>query len=120
MADKVTLESLDARMDKSDARLDRIEADLGTVKGDVGTLKDDVGTLKSDVGTLKSEVVKLTVAVERLERDVADVVEHLQDFNLQQKSMTSAVMEAVTQLHLSRTYEKRLDRLEAAVFGKAD
>ena len=117
MAQKVTLESLDARLDKTDARLDRIEAD-------VGTLKSDVGTLKSDVGTLKSQSLENTVAIRRLESDLSDfrteVVDSLDDIKLQQKAMTAAVMEAVTQLNLSRTYEKRLVRLEEAVFGKAD
>ena len=110
MAQKVTLESLDARLDKTDARLDRIEA--------------DVGTLKSDVGTLKSQSLENTVAIRRLETDLSEfrteVVDSLDDIKLQQKAMTAAVMEAVTQLNLSRTYEKRLVRLEEAVFGKAD
>lgn len=81
MAEKVTLESLDGRMDKTDERLDRIES--------------DVETLKLDVGTLKPQMI-----------------------SLQTKSMTSAVWEALNQLTLSRTYEKRLARLETAVFGK--
>jgi hypothetical protein len=116
MAEKITLESLDARMDKSDARLDRIEAD-------VGTLKSDVGTLKSDVGTLKSQMVEVTVGVHRLQADLdllADVPETLADLTLNAKTMSAAVMEALTQLNLSRTYEKRLANLEAAVFGKPD
>ena len=117
MAGKVTLESLDARLDKSDARLDRVEADIAT-------LKSDVSTLKSDVGILKSQSVENTVAIRRLEADLSEfrteMVVSLDDLKLQQKAMTSAVMEAVTQLNLSRTYEKRLVRLEEAVFGKAD
>lgn len=102
MAEKITLESLDARMDKSDARLDRIEA---------------------DVGTLKSQMVEVTVGVHRLQADLdllADVPETLSDLTLNAKTMTAAVMEALTQLNLSRTYEKRLANLEAAVFGKPD
>ncbi len=110
MQKKVTLESLDARLDEADTRMDRIET--------------DVGTLKSDVGTLKSQSLEHTVAIRRLETDLADfrteMVDSLDDLKLQQKTMTAAVMEAVTQLHLSRTYEKRLTRLEEAVFGKAD
>ncbi len=144
-SEKVTLETLDGRLDKSDARLDRVEADIATLKTDVGTLKTDVGTLKTDVGTLKTDVGTLkadvgtlkadvgtlkthtlenTVAIRRLEEDLSDfrteVLDSLDDIKLQQKTMTAAVMEAVTQLHLSRTYEKRLVRLEEAVFGKAD
>ena len=111
MTDKVTLESLDARLDKADARQDRVEANIAT-------LKSDVGTLKSDVGMLKSQMVEVTVAVHRLEADVSEVVGHLDDLKLEAKGMTAAVMEALAQLHLSRTYEKRIDRLETAVFGK--
>ena len=150
MAEKVTLESLDGRMGKTDERLDsidrhldktdermaRVESDVGTLKSDVGTLKSDVGTLKSDVGTLKSDVgtlkpqmVEVIVAVHRLQTDVKDLSqrmdemgeslgEQLEEISLQTRSMTSAVWEALNQLTLSRTYEKRLDRLETAVFGK--
>ena len=110
MAEKVTLESLDARMDKTDARLDRVEADLATVK--------------TDVGTLKSQVTELTVSHQRMESDISsmrtEILDALEDISLQQKSTTAAMMEAVTQLNLSRTYEKRLVRLEEAVFGKVD
>ncbi|MDP2270333.1 MAG: hypothetical protein Q8N23_30295 [Archangium sp.] len=109
-SEKVTLETLDGRLDKSDARLDRVEA--------------DIATLKTDVGTLKTQSLENTVAIRRLEEDLSDfrteVLDSLDDIKLQQKTMTAAVMEAVTQLHLSRTYEKRLVRLEEAVFGKAD
>lgn len=103
MAEKVTLESLDARLDKADARLDRVE---------------------TDIGTLKSQSLEHAVAIRRVENDLSDfrteMVDSLEDIKLQQKAMTAAVMEAVTQLNLSRTYEKRLVRLEEAVFGKAD
>ena len=143
MAEKVTLESLDGRMGKTDERLDsidrhldktdermaRVESDVGTLKSDVGTLKSDVGTLKSDVGTLKPQMVEVIVAVHRLQTDVKDLSqrmdemgeslgEQLEEISLQTRSMTSAVWEALNQLTLSRTYEKRLDRLETAVFGK--
>src|SRR3990167_6402855 len=109
MAEKVTLESLDARLDKADARMDRIEIDVGTLKSDVATLKSDVGTLTSSVDTLKAQTLENTVAIRRLETDLSDfraeMVDSLDDLKLQQKTMTAAVMEAVTQLHLSRTYE---------------
>ena len=72
------------------------------------------------MGTLKTQMVEVTVAIHHLQTDMTEVIDQLQYFNLQQKSMTSAVMEALTQFNLSRTYEKRLDRLELAVFGKAD
>ena len=49
-----------------------------------------------------------------------EIKKQLRDLTLQQKNLTAIVREALTQLHLSRTYEKRLDRLEAAVFGKTD
>ena len=134
MADKVTLESLDARMDKTDARMDKtdkrldhIEADIGSLKTDVGTLKTDVGTLKTDVGTLKNDVATLgpqmlevVVAVRRLDADRNDLGEQIEELTLQATSLAAATMEAVTQLALSRNYEKRLTRLETAVFGKAD
>ena len=127
MADKVTLESLDARMDKTDARMDKtdkrldhIEADIGSLKTDVGTLKTDVGTLKNDVATLGPQMLEVVVAVRRLDADRNDLGEQIEELTLQATSLAAATMEAVTQLALSRNYEKRLTRLETAVFGKAD
>lgn len=48
------------------------------------------------------------------------MVDSLDDIKLQQKATTAMLVEALAQLNLSRTYEKRLVRLEEAVFGKAD
>ena len=39
---------------------------------------------------------------------------------MNQKSLTAAVLEAMSQLNLSRSYEARLLRLESKVFGSGD
>ena len=79
---------------------------------------------KSDVGRLDAHSVETTAALRHLETNLSEfrteMVEALDHLKLQQKATTAALLEAVTEFKLSRTDEKRLVRLEDAVFGKAD
>jgi hypothetical protein len=66
-------------------------------------------------------VVKLAVGQEQIRTELNEfrdeVREGIEDIVLQSRAMTSAVTEALTQLNLSRSYERRIARLEARVFG---
>lgn len=104
---EVTLETIDARVGSLEQKVERIEA--------------DVSVLKTDVSVLKTEVVKLAVGQEHLREELtefrSEVREGIEDIALQSRAMVSAVTEALTQLNLSRSYERRIARLEARVFG---
>ena len=130
-----------AKLEALDTKVSNIEVVTDRLQADVAVLKTDVAVLKTDVAVLKTDMVEVKVAVKRLEVDVAqlrtgmvegfeqaqvqldtlkdELTERIDDLSLNQRTLTAAVVEAVTQLNLSRTYEKRLVRLEEKVFGSS-
>jgi chromosome segregation ATPase len=130
------VKSTDERFDALDERVDQLAADLDEVKADVAVLKTDVAVLKTDMIQVKRDLVGVIVGQEQLRQEVNairgdltrleqrtaagfDELRGMMSGLLEQsRAMTSAMMEAVTQLNLSRNYDRRLRRLEQHVFGR--
>jgi outer membrane murein-binding lipoprotein Lpp len=104
-----------------------LKADVGGLKADVGGLKADVGGLKADVGGLKADVrdLKETAAADRAHnsrmfdqmlKSQSELFVLINQIQVSTTSLASAVGLAMTELAIARGLERRVDRLEAAVF----
>jgi chromosome segregation ATPase len=112
------LEALDTKVSNIEVVTDRLQADVAVLKTDMVEVKVAVKRLEVDVAQLRTGMVEgFEQAQVQLDTLKDELTERIDDLSLNQRTLTAAVVEAVTQLNLSRTYEKRLVRLEEKVFG---
>jgi hypothetical protein len=97
--------------DETRAAIDRVDAAIGKVESLVKTLAQDVGDLRRKSESHEAALQRVLDAVGdgRKETDVA-----LRSFANAQASMASAVTQAVAQLTLAQSLEKRVDRFDAS------
>ena len=84
-----------------DVRFDKLEADVAQLQGAVGELQDRTGALEEQVA-----------------EGFAHVNARLDEVITTTRALTSAVTQTLSDLALSRSYDRRITALESAVFGK--
>ena len=121
MADETKLEG---KVDALSQSVDLLKTDVAVLKTDIlevkvgqRRLESDVKQLQVSVTDMQSSMTDMREDIDGLRRNQSSMISTLEDVSLNQRSLTAAVVEALTQLNLSRTFEKRLQRLEDKVFG---
>lgn len=96
-------------IEKTDKSVDKIEKLIRALAGDIGDVKREVRDLGKRVGA--TEKLLELLAESRKDADSA-----LREMAASQSSMASAAGQALAQLSLAQSLEKRVERLEAMVF----
>ena len=80
-------------------------------------LENAVKKLATDMASLRSEMSEMKEDLSEVKEDVSEVKDAVANIQRTQTALTSAVTQAIKELGVSKTFDVRLSRLEAEVFG---
>jgi hypothetical protein len=95
---------------------DEVKAALSKIEHLVTVLAGDVGSIGRKLSEHDQQFASQTRMLEQLVQSRADTDSALRAMAASQASLASAVGQALAQLTIAQSFEKRLERLEATVF----